>query len=214
MIMSIDLIQTQGTKRAATTWDFVSRHLAACPGFKRGQLVQTFAEMNVRESYPLASICRWDSAEDWRQARSATRKNPEVVSRLRASQSKFIGFTMSCVDGNEYDFSRKSSACVLLDVIYLNRARTKSYAAMWNRCNAFMSTQPGYINASLYQNQSLDDDVQFINIAEWDKPESLTSAAHTDEFGSIVAPFKDDFALYLTNRIALRNVDIPEEALV
>lgn len=212
MIMSIDLIQAPDVKQTMVAWDFVSRFLSVAPGFERGQLVRTFREMNVRDSYELASVCRWSTADEWYDARSLARKNADIVAKLRGCEAKFTSFVMELVDGADYDFSRKRETCLLLDVIYLDRERVKSYAEMWHRCNAFMKTQPGYINASLYQNNSNDDEIKFINIAEWDREDSLLHAAHTEEFGRIVEPFKNDFALYLTNRAALRCTDILEEA--
>ncbi|MEL6522036.1 MAG: antibiotic biosynthesis monooxygenase [Pseudomonadota bacterium] len=213
MIMAIDLIQAEDVKRAKNAWDFVSGYLSECNGFERCQLLSTFKEVKTRANYPLASVCRWDSAEDWDNARAAARKDWEVIRVLRGSNTKFTGFTMDLVDGQEYNFSRNRNACVLLDVIYLDKSRMSGYAEMWNRCAAFMSSQPGYVNASLYQNQSLNDEIKFINIAEWDDAESLFHAAHTDEFNEIVEPFMEDFALYLTNRAGISSVPMPQGAV-
>lgn len=216
MITSIDLIQAEDIKKAMQAWAFVSRKFSEFEGFENGQLVNIFRNLKVCENYALASICNWNSTEDWNHAKSAARRDPDVVRILRQSTAQFTGFTMNCVDGNEYNFSCNRSECIVLNVIHLESTCMPSYSEMWKRCDSFMSTQVGYLNAGLYQNQSLEDSVKFISIGEWNSSDSFLEAFHTDIFNEIVEPFNKEtgFAFDLTNRVGLCTKGVSEGILL
>ncbi|MCY1035372.1 antibiotic biosynthesis monooxygenase [Corallococcus sp. BB11-1] len=203
-MMVIDLLETSDRALATSSWEAVCAFLSTQPGFRGGQLVETFQTLMPRTDWKLASLCAWDSAEDWERARAAVRSQPDLVSRLNAAGTRFTGFKMNLVDGAEYRFAPSSDRMVLLDIIYLPEERMAAYAAMWAEAARHMAQQPGYLNASLFQNTHLADSIQFINIAEWESAEALFHAVHTDRFMEIVDAFKTDFSLFLTRRILLR----------
>ncbi|MBB4285697.1 antibiotic biosynthesis monooxygenase family protein [Roseospira goensis] len=205
MMMVIDFLETEDRTRAKETWCAVSGFLSQRPGFRDGQLVETFQTVQARADYALASICQWDSEADWDAARAAAKATPAVTTVLGGSGTRFTSLKTELVDGRPYVYQTASPHLVLLDVIYLQPGQADAYAAMWHEAADFMGTQPGFVNASLFRNRNTDDAIAFVNIAEWDSPRPFFDAVHTDRFNEIVAPFKEDFSLFLTTRTAYRS---------
>ncbi|WP_437915295.1 antibiotic biosynthesis monooxygenase [Sorangium sp. So ce302] len=203
MVMVIDLLETRNRPVAADAWRAVCSFLSEQPGFEGGQLLEIFQTLRPRTGWEMVSVCRWSSAEDWERARAAVRQNAELVSVLGAAGTKFTGFKMDLVDGSEYRFRPPSGNMVLVDLMFLPEERMAAYAAMWAEAAQTMSQLAGYVNSSLYRTRNLADEVKFINVAEWDSAERFFAGVHGDRFVSIVEPFKSDFALHLSRRVAL-----------
>ncbi|EPD41259.1 hypothetical protein N5D66_15695 [Delftia tsuruhatensis] len=203
MIMALDFIQSDHPAEAVAIWNLIATYFSGCDGFDRAQLVKVDQEYQTRSRYAFASLCKWSSASAWIAARDRARQDLAIIEVLHSGKVSFFGHTMRLIDGDDYVFSSDTKRCILLDVIYITNARVNNYKEMWNQCNAYMRTQPGYVKASLYQNQSDTDEVKFINIAEWNRTNDLIDATHTNRFSEIVADFKDDFALYFSHRLSI-----------
>ncbi len=60
----------------------------------------------------------------------------------------------------------------------------------------FLKNQPGFINTKLHQSILEDSKFRFINVAEWETPESFFSAVQTDEFQKITSGSMDTYPHY------------------
>ncbi|WP_437286194.1 hypothetical protein [Sorangium sp. So ce406] len=201
--MVIDLLEASDRPAAANAWRTVCAFLSEQRGFEGGQLLETFQTLRPRADWGMVSVCRWSSADDWERARAAARKNVELASVLRAARTRFTGFTMDLVDGSEYLFDPPSDSVILVDVVFLPEERMAAYAAMWAEAARTMRRLSGYVNSSLFRSKDLADEVKFINVAEWESVERFFDGIHSDRFTATVDPFKADFSLYLSRRVAL-----------
>lgn len=212
MTMVIDFIETTNRDGAAAAWKAVSAFLATREGFRAGDLLQTGKTLMPRADYPLASVCAWD-AGTWEAARAAARAEPLVERALAGTDARFRGIQAELVDGGAFVFRPASGFMMLIDMIFLRPDQIEGYAAMWRDAADYMSTRPGYVNAGLYRNADASDELAFVNFAEWESEEIFFAAVHTDRFMEIVEPYKENFALYLSTRVAHQAAACPVSSL-
>ncbi len=76
---------------------------------------------------------------------------------------------------------------------------------MWDEAAEYLKIQPGYINTKLHQSIIDDSKFRFINVAEWETPESFFKAVDTDEFKKITEGTMEAYPHYPSLYTIVRN---------
>ena len=77
------------------------------------------------------------------------------------------------------------SNVILINPFEVPSGKEEECLKMWDEAAEFLKTQPGYINTKLHQSILPDSKFHFINVAEWETPESFFNAVQTEEFQKI-----------------------------
>ena len=76
---------------------------------------------------------------------------------------------------------------------------------MWDEAAEFLKKQPGYINTKLHQSIIEECKFRFVNVAEWETPESFFNAVNTEEFKKITEGTMDAYPHYPSLYSIIRN---------
>ncbi|KZN34634.1 hypothetical protein N474_19705 [Pseudoalteromonas luteoviolacea CPMOR-2] len=204
MIQVIDLIETEDKKQTRLLWETVSKELSKHSGFIAANLYETFESIHPTADYQLTSFTQWKDQESWLNARSAVKSNAEIKALLEQSNAKFTAFTseLRSSDARHDELNTIGHQnMVLVDVVSVEPERMDAYASMWNNAKDFMKDKNGYVSAHLYQTVDPSSEIKFINMPEWKSAELFSTSLKTEEFFKIVDDFKDNFSLYLSNKL-------------
>lgn len=82
---------------------------------------------------------------------------------------------------------------ILINPFEVPEGKEEECLKMWDESAEFLKNQPGYINTKLHQSISDDAKFKFVNVAEWETPESFFAAVQTEEFQKITAGTMEDY---------------------
>ena len=74
---------------------------------------------------------------------------------------------------------------ILINPFEVPEGKEQECLKMWDEAAEFLKNQPGYINTKLHQSILDNAKFRFINVAEWETPESFFTAVQTEEFQKI-----------------------------
>ena len=75
----------------------------------------------------------------------------------------------------------------LINPFEVPKGKEEECLEMWKEAAEYLKNQPGFINTKLHQSIIDDAKFKYINVAEWETPESFFKAVDTDEFKKITA---------------------------
>ena len=85
---------------------------------------------------------------------------------------------------------------ILINPFEVPEGKEEECLKMWDEAAEFLKNQPGYINTKLHQTILEDSKFKFINVAEWETPESFLNAVQTAEFQKITEGTMDAYPHY------------------
>ena len=74
----------------------------------------------------------------------------------------------------------------LINPFEVPKGKEEECLEMWKEAAEYLKNQPGFINTKLHQSIIDDAKFKYINVAEWETPESFFKAVDTDEFKKIL----------------------------
>lgn len=82
---------------------------------------------------------------------------------------------------------------ILINPFEVPKGKEEKCLKMWDESAEYLKNMPGFINTSLHEAIVDDAKFHFINVAEWESPESFFSAVGTEVFQKIT---KDSMEMY------------------
>jgi len=94
----------------------------------------------------------------------------------------------------------------LINPFEVPQGKEEECLQMWEEAAEFLKNQPGFINTKLHQSILEDSKFQFINIAQWETPESFFNAVQTEEFQKITEGTMDAYPHYPSLYTIIRDI--------
>jgi heme oxygenase (mycobilin-producing) len=89
------------------------------------------------------------------------------------------------------------TSVTLINPFEVSAGEAEQFIAGWERANAHLSKQPGYLSTSLHRSVGLDPDFRFVNVARWASAEAFTAAITDPGFQAAAqVPYPAHPALY------------------
>lgn len=85
---------------------------------------------------------------------------------------------------------------ILINPFEVPKGKEEECLIMREEAAEYLKNQPGFINTNLHQSILEDSKFQFVNVAEWETPESFFNAVQTEEFQKITEGSMDEYPHY------------------
>ena len=90
----------------------------------------------------------------------------------------------------------REGAIILINPFEVPAEAEDVFVDAWERAREFLKGQPGYIDTALHRALASDAEFRFINVAQWESPQTLQAAMAQPEFPGREMPFRAHPALY------------------
>jgi len=95
---------------------------------------------------------------------------------------------------------------ILINPFEVPEGKEEECLKMWEEAAEYLKGRPGFINTNLHQTILEGSKFRFINVAEWETPESFFNAVKSDEFQKITEGSMDEYPHYPSLYTVIRNL--------
>jgi heme oxygenase (mycobilin-producing) len=89
-----------------------------------------------------------------------------------------------------------SQPVVLINAFEVPAEEDEAFLRGWERAQAFLSTQEGYLSTRLHRSLSPTADLRFVNVALWQSEQTFQAATSQPAFRNASVPFRFHASLY------------------